>query len=73
MENGKEQTTIRIPVELKKKLQQEADLKKARQTTLRLETKLYNELKIIARQSGLTVSSLLIIAIWQKVLKHNSL
>lgn len=69
----REQTTIRLPAGLKEKLQQEADLIKTRQATLRLETKLYNELKIIAGQSGLTVSSLLIVAIWQKVLKHNSL
>ena len=69
----REQTTIRLPAELKEKLQQEADLKKSRQSTLRLETKLYNELKTISKQSGLTINSLLIVAIWRKVLKQNNL
>lgn len=68
----KAQTTIRLPAELKEKLQQEAD-RKSKPITLRLEIKLYNELKIISRQTGLTVSSLLIAAIWQKVLRQNNL
>lgn len=62
----REQTTIRLPAELKEKLQQEADRK---QITLRLDINLYKELKIISEQTGLTISSLLIVAIWQNVLR----
>lgn len=67
----REQTTIRLPVELKEQLQQEAEDKKdySHQTTLRIQTELHKELKIIASQTGLTVSSLLIVAIWWSVLK----
>lgn len=42
-----------------------------KQTTLRLETKLFDELKAISKQTGLTISSLLIAAIWQKCLTQN--
>jgi len=62
----REKTTIRLPVELKERLQQEADRK---QITLLLDMNLYKELKIISEQTGLTISSLLIVAIWQNVLK----
>lgn len=62
----REQTTIRLPAELKERLQQEADRK---QITLRLDINLYKELKIISEQTGLTISSLLIVAIWQNVLR----
>lgn len=40
------------------------------QTTLRLSNELCGELERIAEQSGLTVTALLIIAIWQSVLRH---
>ncbi len=66
MTGEREQTTIRLPAELKERLQQEADRK---QITLRLDINLYKELKIISEQTGLTISSLLIVAIWQNVLR----
>ena len=66
MTGEREQTTIRLPAELKERLQQEADRKGI---TLRLDINLYKELKIISEQTGLTISSLLIVAIWQNVLR----
>ena len=39
------------------------------QTTIRLETDLYSELLSISEQSGLSVTALLIAAMWQHVLK----
>lgn len=66
----KEQSSIRLPAKLKKQLQQEADRK---QITLRLDVNLYKQLEIISKQSGLTISSLLIAAIWQNVLKSKHL
>lgn len=71
----REQTTIRLPKELKEELQREADRKKqySKQTTQRIQTELYEELKAIAKQTGLTVSSLLIVAIWWSVLKPECL
>lgn len=67
----KEQTTIRLPADLKAEIQQQADLMgNARPVTLRIQTKLYEELKVIAKQSGLTVTSLLTVAIWRNVLKR---
>lgn len=39
------------------------------QTTIRLETNLYSELLSISNQSGLNVTTLLIVAMWQHVLK----
>lgn len=55
----REQTKTRLP--------EQAD--KSRQTTLRIGAELYAELKNIANQSGLTVTSLLLIAIWNNILK----
>lgn len=63
----REQTTIRLPAELKEQLQKEAE-EKSKQITLRIETALYDELKTISEQTGLTITSLLIVAIWQNVL-----
>lgn len=69
----KEQTTIRLPTDLKAEVRQQADkLGKSKQTTMRIQTKLYKELKMISEQSGLTVTSLLIVAIWRRVLKPQS-
>lgn len=39
------------------------------QTTIRLPTELYNELLLMSKQTGLTVTALLIAAIWRHVLK----
>lgn len=70
----REQTTIRLPVELKEKLQQEASIKEyTKPITLRIKKDLYEELKVISKQSGLTVTSVLIVAIWKNVLKLNKL
>lgn len=70
----REQTTIRLPVDLKEKLQQEAlEKNDTKLITLRIEKDLYEELKNISRQSGLTVTSVLIVAIWKSVLKLNKL
>lgn len=41
----------------------------SKQTTLRIQIDLYEELKAIAGQTGLSVTSLLIVAIWMSVLK----
>ena len=43
------------------------------QTTIRLPSELYIEIKKIAKQTGLTVTSLLIVAIWRHVLKPKDL
>lgn len=69
------QTTIRLPVELMEQLKQEARKEKqhSRQMTLRMRTDLHEELQTIANQTGLTVSSLLIAAIWRSVLKPECL
>lgn len=42
------------------------------QTTIRLPAELHKELAIIAKQTGLTITALLIAAIWQSVLKLKS-
>lgn len=39
------------------------------QTTIRLPSELYEELKTISNKMGLTVTALLIVAIWRSVLK----
>ena len=39
------------------------------QTTIRIQTDLFKELKAIAEQTGLSVTALLIVAIWKNVLK----
>ena len=66
----RKQTTIRLPAELKEKLQQEAEHERhKKQTTLRVPTELYIELALISAQTGLTVTSLLLVAIWQNILK----
>mgnify|MGYP003289452794 CR=1 FL=1 len=62
----KRQITSCLPVELKKKLQQEAERKSI---TLRIPNKLYEELEKMSRQTGLTVTSLLLVAIWKNALE----
>jgi predicted DNA-binding protein len=61
----KEQTTIRLPSEMKEEIQREAEEKRI---TIRMEPRLYNELNTISVQTGLTISALLKIAIWKRVL-----
>ena len=39
------------------------------QTTIRLPAELHNELSAISEQTGLTVTALLLVAIWRSVLK----
>ena len=39
------------------------------QTTIRLPKELHNELVTISQQTGLTVTALLLVAIWRSVLK----
>ena len=39
------------------------------QTTIRLPAELYCELKKVSEESGLSITSLLIVAIWMSVLK----
>ncbi len=63
----REQTTIRLPVKPKVRVQREAERKGHKQMTLRIQEDLHEELKIISKQSGLTVTSLLILAIWRSV------
>ncbi len=41
-----------------------------KQMTLRLETTLYKELQAMSKTTGLTITSLLIAAIWQNILKQ---
>lgn len=66
----REQTTIRLPHDLKDQIQREADRRgMPKQTTLRVQSTLYDNLKTIAEQMGLTVTSVLIVAIWWSVLK----
>lgn len=66
----REQTTIRLPKELKDEIQRKADEEgQSRQVTLRLQKELIDELQIMSIQTGLTVTSLLIVAIWKSVLK----
>lgn len=65
-----EQAAIRLPAELKDKILQETDGRSsAKRITLRIQMDLYKELKKMSGQTGLTVTSLLIAAIWQSVLK----
>ena len=42
------------------------------QTTIRLTIELYSELALISKQTGLTVTALLLVAIWRSVLKLKS-
>lgn len=66
----REQTTIRLPAELMEQLKQEAERKReSKKMTIRVPQELYKELEIMSKQTGLTVTSLLIAAIWQSVLK----
>ena len=66
----REQTTIRLPKDLKEAVQRKADEKQFfKQTTFRLPMELYEELEIISNQTGLTITSLLLAAIWWNVLK----
>jgi hypothetical protein len=39
-----------------------------RQLTVRLKTDLYEELKIVSQQIGMTITAVLILAIWKSVL-----
>lgn len=41
-----------------------------KQVTLRLETTLYKELQAMSKTTGLSITSLLIAAIWQSILKQ---
>ena len=52
----REQTTIRLPSVNTKNI------------TVRMHTDLYRELKSISAQMGLTITSVLIVAIWRSVL-----
>ena len=45
---------------------------KREQTTIRLPEELYKELTTISQETGLTVSSLLIVSMWRHVLKLKS-
>ena len=70
----REQTTIRLPVELKKKIQRQADgNKRFKYITLRIPLELHQELEAMSNQTGMTVTSLLISAIWQNVLRPKCL
>lgn len=52
----------------RKQTTEEARETQKRRTTLRIPTKLYKELEAMSIQTGLTVTSLLIVAIWQNIL-----
>ena len=43
------------------------------QTTIRLPAELYNELLLMAKETGLTITALLIAAIWWHALRLKSL
>ena len=61
----KEQITIRLPAELKERLQHEADRRGVKKNiTLRLEAKLHNELERMAEKTGLSITALIIVSIW---------
>lgn len=67
----REQTTIRLPAELKNRLQQEAEIEPhKKQVTLRMPMELYKALEIISSQTGLTITSLLLVAIWRHILSQ---
>lgn len=57
------QTTISLPTELMYR-QEEAKEGESKQTTLRIQEKLHEEFKTRSIQTGLTVTSLLLVAIW---------
>lgn len=70
----REQITIRLPEDLKEEIQKRAERNKyQKQTTIRLQEELYKELKLISEQTGLTITSLLVVAIWWSVLKTKHL
>lgn len=66
----REQTTIRLPEELMDQLKREAEEKEdLKKITIRIPQELYKELETISKQMGLTITCLLIVAIWRNVLK----
>lgn len=66
---GKEQKTSRKDSGIKEKKVMKNNCTK-KQMTLRLETTLYKELQAMSKTTGLTITSLLIAAIWQNILKQ---